>query len=257
MNIVIIGSGNVATHLSLALQKAGETIVQVYGRNKATAAHLAALLKVTYTTHFQKIHDHADLYIYAVSDSALSDLLQYPLATNALHVHTAGSVSLEVFKNKKIKYGVLYPLQTFSAHRKVNFKQIPLCVEANDAESELILATLAARLSEKVCVLDSDQRMKMHLAAVFSCNFVNYCYSIAEQLVKENDLSFDVLLPLITETAAKLDQLSPHQAQTGPARRNDSMVMEKHQQLLQHHPSWQQLYAELSRLIVEKYLHKP
>jgi predicted short-subunit dehydrogenase-like oxidoreductase (DUF2520 family) len=257
MKIIILGAGNVATHLAFALHHAGHEILQIFSRTEESAAALATLLHTHYCTEITTINDKAELYIYAVSDSALDDLISIDFAPDALHVHTAGSVPIHIFEGKRKHFGAFYPLQTFSKNKAVNFAEIPVFVEGSAQEVVEKLMSLASTISNQNYVLNSEQRMKMHLSAVFCCNFVNYFYNIAYQLVNENSLPFDVLMPLIKETASKITELNPYQAQTGPARRNDIPVMEKHLTLLNHHPQWQQLYNQLSRMILNEYLHKP
>ena len=257
MKIIILGAGNVATHLALALHHAGHEIVQIYSRTESSAKALASQINAQFTNEIEKIQNEAELYIYAVSDSALADLSENNFAPDAIHVHTAGSVSMDIFEGKRKHFGVFYPLQTFTKSKPVNFAEIPVFVEGNNNEVVETLSELASTISNQHFELNSEQRMKMHLSAVFCCNFVNYFYSVAYQLVKENDLPFEVLVPLIMETADKIKTLNPTEAQTGPARRNDIPVMEKHLTLLNNHPEWQQLYNQLSKMILNEYLHKP
>ncbi|MEA4984691.1 hypothetical protein SDC9_40070 [bioreactor metagenome] len=256
MKIVFIGAGNLATHLSLALQQMGEQIVQVYSRTKTSASELAALLSVPYTTSTDKIIADADVYFYTVSDDALESLVQLPFATNAIHVHTAGSVSMDIFQGKKKNFGVFYPLQTFSKAKQVNFNKIPLFIEASSPEVETELFRLAHVVSEQVYRTNSEQRLKLHVSAVFACNFVNHMYQIAFEMVKSADLPFEVLKPLILETAEKVMHLSPEQAQTGPAKRNDQGVINKHLEVLVELPALKQLYQDLSDMILNQYLHQ-
>lgn len=257
MKIVIIGAGNLATHLSRALQQAGEQIVQVYSRTNNSASELAALLAVPYTTNLDEIVADADVYFYAISDDALESLLQLSFAPDAIHVHTAGSVSMDVFVGKKSNYGVFYPLQTFSKKKQVDFKIIPVFIEASSPEVESTLFKLAHAVSEQVYKTNSEQRQKLHVSAVFACNFVNHLYQIAYEMVKSIDLPFDVLKPLILETAQKVMQLSPEEAQTGPAKRNDQGVINKHLDVLgDEHPSLKKLYQDLSDMILNQYFHQ-
>jgi predicted short-subunit dehydrogenase-like oxidoreductase (DUF2520 family) len=258
MKIVFIGAGNLATQLSLALQHAGEQIVQVYSRTAVSALELATLLNVPYTTNLDEIVADADVYFYAVSDDALESLLQLPLAPDAIHVHTAGSVSIDVFIGKKSNYGVFYPLQTFSKNKQVDFKTIPVFIEASSPEVESTLFKIAHAVSEQVYKTNSEQRLKLHVSAVFACNFVNHLYQIASEVVKSADLPFEVLKPLILETAQKVMQLSPEEAQTGPAKRNDRGVINKHLDVLgDEQPSLKKLYQDLSDMILNQYLHQP
>jgi len=256
MKIVLIGAGNLANHLAVAIQQSGEEIIQVYSRTIESAAFLADKLEVNYTTNIQNINPEADLYIYAVSDSVLEDLLSLDIAPDALHVHTAGSVSIEIFQGKKLNYGVIYPLQTFSKNKDVAFGNIPVFIEASSDENLKLLRNLSSKISEKVYEINSEDRLQLHIAAVFACNFVNYFYGIAEELVANTGLSFDVLKPLILETADKINYLNPKEAQTGPSKRNDRNVIDKHLMVLQNRPDLQNLYDTLSQMIFKKYLHQ-
>ena len=257
MKIVIIGAGNLATHLSFALQEAGQEIVQIFSRTAISASELADLLKVPFTTHTDEIVADADVYFYAIRDDALESLLQLPFAPDAIHVHTAGSVSMDVFVGKKSNYGVFYPLQTFSKNKQVDFKIIPVFIEASSPEVESTLFKIAHAVSEQVYKTNSEQRLKLHVSAVFACNFVNHLYHIASEIVKSADLPFEVLKPLILETAQKVMQLSPEEAQTGPAKRNDRGVINKHLDVLgDEQPSLKKLYQDLSDMILNQYLHQ-
>ncbi|MDD2284400.1 MAG: DUF2520 domain-containing protein [Paludibacter sp.] len=256
MKVVFIGAGNLATHLSRALQQAGEQIVQIYSRTMTSASELATLLNVPYTTNLDEIITDADVYFYAVSDDALESLVQLPLASNAIHVHTAGSVSMDVFIGKKSNYGVFYPLQTFSKTKQVDFKTIPVFIEASSPEVETTLFKLAHKVSEQVYRTNSEQRLKLHVSAVFASNFVNHLYQIASDVIKSADLPFEVLKPLILETAEKVKFLSPEQAQTGPAKRNDQGVINKHLEILDVNSALKQLYQDLSDMILNQYFHQ-
>ncbi len=256
MRIVILGAGNLATHLSLALQQSGQQIVQIFSKTTNSAAGLANKLHVDYTTDPLDIVQDADVYFYAVSDDALDALLQLPVAPQAVHVHTAGSVSIDIFHGRKKKYGVFYPLQTFSKAKQPDFKKIPVFVESSAPDVEEVLFQLANAVSEQVHKINSEQRLRLHLAAVFACNFVNHLYHIASDVVSSAGLPFEVLKPLILETAEKVMELSPEEVQTGPAKRNDQGVINKHLEVLGEHPALKKLYRDLSDMILNQYLHQ-
>jgi len=181
--------------------------------------------------------------------------VQLSLAPNAIHVHTAGSVSMAVFQEKKEKYGVFYPFQTFSKAKQLDFKKIPVFIEASHPEVEAVLCALASSVSNEVHQINSEQRLKLHIAAVFACNFVNHLYHVASDMLKSADLPFEVLKPLILETAGKVMQLTPEEAQTGPAKRNDTGVINKHLDALSESPDLRKIYQELSDMILNQYLH--
>lgn len=256
-NIVFLGAGNLATHFALALSDAGHQIVQIYSKTTKSAEELASKLSTKFTTNLLEIKQDADILIYAVSDDALDSLISANIAPNAIHVHTAGSVSIDIFKGKTTNFGVFYPLQTFSKNKSLNFRVIPVFLEASDDFVAGKLQMLAESVSDKIKFLNSVDRKKMHIAAVFASNFVNYLYHVAEDIVKEAGIDFDTLKPLILETADKIRYLSPELAQTGPAKRNDAGVLMSHQQMLSEKPELQQLYHHLSQLISDKHLHQP
>ncbi len=250
MKIVFIGAGNVATHLSKALQDAGFDIVQIYSRTETSAKELANLLHTPYTTNINHITGDASLYIISVSDDAVGSLLGSLDLAGRLIVHTAGSVPMDVFAGKLENYGVLYPLQTFSKSRPVDFAGIPLFIEANTPGNLQQIRTVAGEISQKVYCASSVERMQLHLAAVFGCNFVNHLYHISAQIAQQAGFNFDVLSPLILETACKvIASGNPKQVQTGPAARGDRGVMDKHMELLAAHPEWKEIYTILSESI--------
>lgn len=246
MRISFIGAGNLATRLGIALKAAGHEIVQVYSRTEASAQTLADLLGAEAVIRPEVLHSDASLYICALKDDALLEVLKKVDVGNGILIHTAGSLSLEVLKPFAAKIGVFYPLQTFSKEREVDFRTIPVFVESSDKVVLYILKQIAVDLGSEVYEITYEQRLKLHLSAVFACNFVNYLYTISSELLAEQNLPFEVLKPLIRETAAKVQNLFPDQVQTGPAVRFDRKVMDKHLTLLDKHPGWKALYKELS-----------
>ena len=256
MNILFLGSGNVATHVALAIHKTEHRIVQVYSRKKASAAALGNRLGVPYTHLVEEIMQDADLYIYAVSDDALTSLVSLNIAPQAMHVHTAGSVAMDIFKGYKKHYGVLYPLQSLSKDKAIDFQKVPLLLEASDAVTKQALNVLAKEISGQVHHYNTEQRLKIHLAAVFANNFVNHLFHIASDIMESSDVDFNLLKPLIKETVEKISHLSPAEAQTGPAKRNDQKIMKQHLEMLKDQPKLQSLYRELSQMILEQYLHQ-
>lgn len=224
---VLIGAGNVATRLEQALREAGHEVLSVGGRTRRAPVPL-----------------DADIYIIAVSDRSIASVANELTGVKGLVVHTAGSVPMDVLPQKR--RGVLYPLQTLSKGRCVDFTRVPLFVES---DSDLpFLTDLASSLSRNVHTLDSCRRKSIHLAAVFCCNFTNALYSMAHRLLRLEDIPFDVLLPLIDETAAKVHELKPQQAQTGPAVRWDMEVMQAQMALLPD-DEMRQIYSLLSKYI--------
>lgn len=229
MKIVFIGSGNLATHLSLALKAAGEEIIQVFSRTEAHAQELAEKLACKHTTNLDEIDLNADVYILSVKDDAINQIADSIClkCSHAVFVHTAGSVPMDIFKGKARHYGVLYPMQTFSKARKVDFHPIPCFIEASSEENLATIRSLAESISDHVVDCDSEKRKKLHLAAVFACNLTNHCYRLAERVLQEEGIDWKLYLPLIDETAKKVSEMSPKDAQTGPMVRYDVNVMNR------------------------------
>lgn len=250
--VVVIGTGNVATHLTEALLSAGLPVAMLFSRTPRHAAEAGQRFQLPYTSDWSELPSDAGYYIYSVSDTALPEVLDRNLAPGAIHIHTAGSIGMDVFGATKPRHGVLYPLQTFSKNKALNFKDVPLFIEASSPEVLGELNQLASLLSTKVRTISTAQRRQLHLAAVYACNFVNHLYAVADELVQDSGLPFEVLIPLINETAAKVSELTPRQAQTGPALRGDRGVMDKHLALLHDHPQFRELYTLLSKSIADK-----
>lgn len=253
MKGVIIGSGNVATHLSLALASLeGIEICQVYSPTEAHAEILAERLNCDFVTDPTQIRKDADVYLFALKDQALETVIRAVPANNGLWLHTSGSMPMQVFAGYTERYGVLYPLQTFSKSREISFRGIPLFIECHREEDKNCLEELARRLSGKVCELSSEKRRSLHLAAVFACNFTNHIYALAEEILAKEGLSRDYLFPLIDETAAKVHELPAQEAQTGPAIRYDENIINKHLGMLADDLDVQTLYRLLSQSIHKK-----
>ena len=210
-------------------------------------------VEAEYTTDLQAVSKDAKLYIVSLKDDALVDLL--PQITEgkqaSLLVHTAGSIPMSVWEGHAERYGVFYPMQTFSKQREVKFQEVPFFIEAKRAEDTELLKAIASTLSEKVYEADSEQRKSLHLAAVFICNFTNHMYALAADLLEKYNLPFEVMLPLIDETARKVHELAPRDAQTGPAVRYDENVMSNHLAMLVDSPALQEIYKLMSKSIHE------
>jgi predicted short-subunit dehydrogenase-like oxidoreductase (DUF2520 family) len=231
IRITLIGSGNVAQHLIKAFTKSELVeIVQVFSRKKETLASLIEFDKIT--NDFEELKE-ADLYIIAVSDKAISDVSkQFPFQ-NRIVVHTSGAASLDVLDTKNRK-GVFYPLQTFSKKKEIDFSTVPLCLEAENTFDFRVLESVAKSISNSVFPINSDQRKALHVAAVFVNNFTNHLYQMGQEICEEHQVPFEILKPLIQETAEKIKTLDPIDAQTGPAKRNDSTTIEAHLEYLTH-----------------------
>jgi predicted short-subunit dehydrogenase-like oxidoreductase (DUF2520 family) len=248
---VFIGAGNLATNLAKALYRNGFRILQVYSRTELSARTLAEAVQADYTTRLHELSTDASLYIVSLTDSAFIELLPEIITgkEHAFWVHTAGSIPISVWEGYVERYGVLYPLQTFSKQREVDFRNIPFFIEAAGREDTEYLKSLATILSDKVYEANSEQRKTLHLAAVFACNFVNHLYALSAGLLEKHHFPFDVLLPLIDETARKVHELPPKCAQTGPAVRYDKRVINKHLSMLTGEPEVREIYRLLSESI--------
>ncbi len=253
MKAVFFGSGNLATHLSLALQAKGVEIVQVYSRTRSNARILAEALNSNYTSDLAEIDKSADIYFYALKDSYFLKLLERYELPDAIHVHTAGSISMNYFKGRAANYGVFYPLQTFSKKKEIDFSKIPVCIEASSPEVQEKLTELAGLLTPKVYNISSEQRKKLHLAAVFACNFTNYMYDIAYEILEDAGLGFEIIQPLINETAEKVKTIVPYEAQTGPAVRFDETTISRHLTLLRRSYDLRKIYRLLSKSIYKRH----
>ena len=250
--VVLIGAGNVATHLGKALLRTGYKVLQVYSRTVASASVLAEKLKTSYVTSLEEVRCDADLYIVALKDAALQELVPQIVKgrEEALFVHTAGSMPMQIWKGHALRYGVLYPMQTASKERSFDWTEVPIFIEAASSDDLNFIENIAQSLSNQVVLSTSQQRQALHLAAVFACNFSNHMYAIAEKLLAEQGLKFDVMKFLIRETEHKAENISPLKAQTGPAVRNDENVMHKHLSLLRGTPECE-LYRMISESIIQ------
>lgn len=250
MKIVLLGSGNVATHIGRALQQGGHEVVQVYSRTISNAQALADALGCEGTDDIRRVQNDADAYIFSVKDDALPQLADDIICHNAdaVFIHTAGSVSINVFNGHAQRYGVLYPLQTFSKSREVNFREVPCFIEGCDVATLNIIDGIARSISNRVVDMSSDKRKSLHIAAVFACNFTNHCYRLAERVLTDAGIDFSLSLPLIDMTARKVHDMSPSDAQTGPAIRYDETVINRHLNMLTD-DTMRQIYRLMSQSI--------
>ena len=245
ITVTVIGSGNVAQHLIKVFSKTAEIeLVQAFARHPESLLHLLPSEKIT--NDYQAIQK-ADVYIIAVTDNAIAEVSEQLPFENQLVVHTSGTSDITVLNNKNRK-GVFYPLQTFSKNKAIDFYAVPLCLETEDETDFTTLELLAKAISKKVFAISSEQRRSLHVAAVFVCNFVNHLYHIGNEICNENNVPFEVLHPLIQETAQKIIELSPEEAQTGPAKRNDSQTINKHVEFLAN-SQYQEIYQVLTQSI--------
>lgn len=251
--VVVLGAGRVATHLVPALVQAGFEVVQVWSRTEVSARTLAEPFNIPYTDDLDSLISDADIYIVSVADEALSFVAERLVAlvgVHPLYLHTAGSVDINLWqRSRALRFGILYPLQTFSKERAVDMHDVSFFIEASDDKTLVQLEELACRVSRKVFHADSKCRARLHIAAVFACNFVNAMYAAAACLLDEEGIPFEVLLPLIDETASKVHTLTPHDAQTGPAVRGDESVINSHLRTLENNQVLHDVYSQISNYI--------
>ena len=250
-NVVIIGAGNLATHLALALHKKRVNVVQVLNRSRQAGERLARRVHAQYKAGFSGAGFKADLFILAVSDSAIKEVAGQLGLKDQFLVHTSGSVSMETLSRASSNTGVFYPLQTFSKNKPVNFSKIPVCIEANTPGNEEKLLQLGRLISSRVLPLSSEQRKVLHLTAVFAGNFPSFMYTIAEDLLKKHDIPFSLLKPLIRQTAEAAKHEDVFSRQTGPAIREDSKIMDEHIEMLAGYEVYMDIYDLISKSIIK------
>ncbi len=247
MQIVIIGSGNVAYHLAKALTRKNILLTQIFGRNTEDLNKISEELDIPFST--DQLAD-AELYILCVSDYSVEDVSRLITKKNCLVAHTSGSLPTEILKGDYRKSS-FYPLQTFSKLKNLDYSQIPFFIEAENKTDQKLLHDLAAQISENVMESTYEKRKYIHLTAVFACNFVNHLFSKAKEISDHQEIPFDYFLPLIDETVKKIHEMDPRAAQTGPAVRNDTGVLELHEQLLQDESL--EIYKTMNRSIKKMY----
>ena len=254
MKIVIIGSGNVAWHLTEVLQKAGNTIIQIYSRTLENAKLLADKLHVkNYTETIAAIDREADLYILCTRDNVIESVAQSLKDVSGIVTHTSGSTPMQIFEGKVKRFGVFYPFQTFSKSKEIDFKVIPMCIEGADDAISTQLIHLAQQISDNVACIDSQQRLWLHLTAIYTNNFANHLCHISQDLLEKQSIPKHFLNPLIEETFEKIKIITPFDAQTGPAKRNDGLTIAKHLELLAPFKTYQSIYKNITESIIETY----
>lgn len=249
MRITIIGAGNVATHLALALKKAGHEIVQIYNRSNDAGQELAYTVGAKFTSDVAELIN-ADVYVIAVKDDAIEEVAKQLKGKGQVLAHTSGTRSKDVLKAAGNAYGVFYPLQTLSRQTKVDFRYVPILVEGNNEAVTAKLLELASSISDNVHKVDEQQRQWIHIAAVFANNFTNHLFTLSEGILKDKGLTFDILRPLIFKSIQNLQEHSPAAIQTGPAARNDQQTIQKHLELLKGDKNLHDLYELLTNSII-------
>lgn len=252
--VVLIGAGNLASSLAPALKTAGYKVIQVYSRTEVSARTLALKLACSYTSDLKSIYKDADIYIICVKDDAIKKIASALKLSGKLVIHTSGSTSLKSIEKISDNTGVLYPLQSFTKVRKISFRKIPVFIEGSTKKTLQQVRTLAGSLSDSVLSITSEDRMRLHIAAVFACNFTNHLYTVSESLLKKSNIKFAWLYPLILETTKRAEKESPSKLQTGPAIRNDKRTIRKHLALLKEEDkALASMYKILTNSIREKH----
>lgn len=248
--VVLIGAGNLGYHLGQTLSQTNVDLIQVFSRKISKAKKLAKSIQSSPINDLSKINTKADLYIICVQDNAILEVVQKLSKRKALKdklfVHTSGATPSLVFKNYFKHYGIFYPLQSFSKGSEIDFKTTPFCIDAKYLKDKKKLLTLAAQISEKVYEINDDQRAVLHVAAVFANNFTNHLFGLSKSILDKYDLPFDIMRPIILETAKKVQENNPNDMQTGPAIRGDYATLEKHLKLLEGQPELSSIYLLLT-----------
>jgi predicted short-subunit dehydrogenase-like oxidoreductase (DUF2520 family) len=255
MKVVVIGSGNVAYYLASLLAQSKHTLLQIAGRNKKTVSLLARKLKCSFTIDIKTVDQTADIFIIAVNDDSIIDVAKQLPETDKIVLHTSGSTSLDVLSKFK-NAGVLYPIQSLNKQSAALEKNITFCIEASNLKTEKTLSQLGKSIGNKIVKLNSNKRLKLHLAAVVVNNFVNHLYVLSHDFLDKSKIDFSLLLPLIERTGKKVVVAHPQKVQTGPAMRNDQHTIKKHIALLQDDPVLKKFYSQFSRDIHQYHKNK-
>ena len=252
--ITLVGAGNTAWHLARAFQHSGIIIEKVVNRTKSGAIEIAGLSGATATTEFSFERGRSTLIVLAVNDSVLPELatsLNFP--DDKIIVHTSGSIGMDIFIGQVSRYGVFYPFQTLTKGVDLNYRDLPFFIEGNSSEVTNTLTALASRISNTVVPMNSDDRCKFHLAGAMANNFTNHLIAQTFDYLKGNELDQQLIFPLIRETVRKLEFIPPREGQTGPARRKNREILEKHIAMLEEYPRLKDLYKLISDSILAYY----
>lgn len=254
MKITLIGAGNAGFHLAKRLKEKGFQLEQIFSRDLSKAQTLASEVGARAVDQLSAIVPHEGLYLLAVRDDAIASVA-YDLSEagvqKGLFVHTSGATPASILQPYFERFGIFYPLQTFSIQRAINFSEIPICIHANEIADVNLLQNLAQQLGSQAVHIQEEQRIALHVAAVFVNNFSNYLFQAGQRILEKEQLDFKLLLPLIRETAEKVRHLSPSDAQTGPAIRGDAYTIARHLDYLENAPDDAALYALMTKLIAK------
>jgi len=254
MTISIVGSGNVAFTLCRLFYACGHNVVEITGRNEQAVTALAGICGAKANVCPSAIQPTmpAEIYLVCLSDEALNNLEKFDLGETGVWAHTAGAQPIEILADRTDHWGVLYPLQSLRKE-KYPYSSIPFLVQGSDNTTQETLYQLAESTGFPVSRADNEQRLSLHLAAVFANNFTNHMLTISSTICEQHQLDSEMLIPLILETSTRIVDNKPAEMQTGPAIRGDEVTMRRHLQLLQSNPLWQELYRLISESIRKKY----
>jgi predicted short-subunit dehydrogenase-like oxidoreductase (DUF2520 family) len=252
-DIVIVGAGNMAWHLCHEFKKAGLRITRIINRSDGPAIELCKYTGALYSNDFSCSNERSQVIIIAISDSYLEEVLNKIDASDKIILHTSGSIGMNIFSGKSSRFGVFYPFQTLTKDVETDFSEIPILTEASDEETHKLIDTLASRITAKVYRIDSEQRRKLHLAGAVSNNFTNHLIARTFDYLEKNQIDKNLILPLIKETFRKIEKITPKEAQTGPARRNNKEIIESHLKMLSEDPELKYLYKAISDSIIAYY----
>ena len=249
MKIVIIGAGNVAFHLIKSITNSGHQLVQIYNRtieniNESTK-------KIPLSDSIGGIYPNADIYIICVKDNAIEEIANQLKMNNKLVLHTSGNRTMDILQNSSSNYGIFYPIQSFTKDIPLNFKKVPIIIEANNAEALEMLKSFAESISERVIEMDLEKRQKLNIAGVFVNNFTNHLYHLMDEYLDKESIDFSILHPIIQNTVDKIKIKSPRACQTGPAIRKDQETIENQKKILEKEIDLLKIYNEFTQGITK------
>ncbi len=250
IKISIIGYGNLGFHLLNHLQTAGHSITQVFTRDKNKYQLTSENIEMI--SDLKLLNNEADVYLLSVKDDALLEVASQISVPSKIVAHCSASVGKKVLQHCSENFGVFYPLQSFTRNVAIDFTHIPFLIEGVNEKTVSVLKEIASSLSDEVLQVNQQQRLAVHVAAVFANNFSNHLFSVAEEILAKEDISYKILLPLIEETVRKIKEHSPSTIQTGPAKREDEKTIAKHLEYLSSNPELMELYSVLTHKIKEK-----
>jgi len=252
-DIVIVGAGNMAWHLCREFTKAGIKISKIINRSAGPAKELSEITEGQFITDFNTPNKDTKVIILAINDSYLEEVLSKINISDNIIMHTSGSIGMNILSGRSTRFGVFYPFQTLTKYVETDFSELPILTEASDNETHRLIDVLASKISSTVHRIDSEQRRKLHLAGVFANNFTNHLMTCTFDYLEKNKIDKNLIMPLIRETFRKLEQISPNDAQTGPARRNNKAIIQSHLEMLNDDPELKNLYKAISDSIIAYY----